>query len=203
MTDNKYTETEIKLYVPVLENVVAKLTEIGATLTAPRVFERNVRYDTPDEALRANHAVLRLRSDTRARLTYKDGERQTGQFGTTRFEAEVEVSDFEAMETILLRLGYASQMVYEKYRTTYEFDDVEITLDEMPYGNFVEIEGTDERIGRMLERLDLLDAPRLSNSYVVLFEWVRQNLGLTFTDLSFANFKDIDVPFAAFTPKNG
>ena len=142
--------------------------------------------------------VLRLRQDTRARLTYKDGEKLLGKFGSSRFEAEVEVSDYESMATILDKLGFHAVMGYEKYRTTYQLDDAEVTLDEMPYGNFVEIEGEQEAIGRVLDTLQLDDARRMTGSYTVLFEIVRKNLGLDFSDLTFANFEGIDVPESAF-----
>ncbi|GIL13261.1 MAG: CYTH domain-containing protein [Chloroflexi bacterium] len=195
MTD--YTETEVKLYVPYLEAVQARLETIGAALVSPRVFERNVRYDNAERSLTPAGIVLRLRQDTRARLTYKaEGEMQHGI--VSRFEAEVEVSDFEAMETILGRLGYTPYMVYEKYRTTYELDGAEIVLDEMPYGNFVEIEGDEDTIEKVINRLGLQQAARYDGSYAVLFERVRRALGLTFTDLTFANFKDVDVPESAF-----
>jgi adenylate cyclase class 2 len=193
-----YTETEIKLYVPDHAPVIAALESAGAVVSAERVLERNTRYDTPEQALRARHAVLRLRADTRVRLTYKDGERQAEAFGTTRFEAEVDVSNFDVMEVILGRLGYVPVMGYEKYRTTYVLYDTEITLDEMPYGNFVEIEGQSAAIGRVIERLGLRDAVVMRASYVVLFENVRRNLGLSFTDLTFENFTGIDVPLRAF-----
>ncbi len=195
---NSYTETEIKLYVPDLEAVRRRLEAVGAVLSAARVFERNVRYDTPDEKLRANKAVLRLREDTRVRLTYKDGEKSAGTHGMTRFEAELEVSDFDTMQTILERLGYVPFMTYEKYRTTYMLEGTEVTLDEMPYGKFVEIEGQDEQIGRVLEILQLGGAKRFPASYVVLFENVRRHLGLAFTDLTFDNFNGIPVPVEAF-----
>jgi len=32
-------------------------------------------------------------------------------------------------------------MMYEKYRTTFTIGSLEVVLDELPYGNFVEIEG--------------------------------------------------------------
>lgn len=191
-------ENEIKLYVPDHEPVKRKLETAGASLKAARVFERNVRYDTPDQALRPRGGVLRLRQDTRVRLTYKDGDRVVGELGTSRFEAEVEVNDFDTMQTILGKLGYRPFMGYEKYRTTYELDEAEITLDEMPYGNFVEIEGEDTAIGPVMEKLDLKQAPRFHASYVVLFELVKQHLNLRFTDLSFENFKGITVPLSAF-----
>lgn len=192
-----YTETEVKLYVPYLEAVQARLETIGAELTAPRVYERNVRYDNAERTMTPAGIVLRLRQDTRARLTYKaEGDVKNGI--TSRFEAEVEVSDFEAMETILDRLGYTPYMIYEKYRTTFELDGAEIVLDEMPYGNFVEIEGDEGTIEKVINRLGLQKVTRYDGSYSVLFERARRALGLTFTDLTFANFKGVDVPESAF-----
>lgn len=194
-----YTETEVKLYVPDLVAVAKRLEEIGAKLSKPRVFEVNVRYDDSAGTLNREHKVLRLRRDTRIRLTYKDeGGERTASNALSRYEAEVEVSDFEVMDAILRKLGYRPYMIYEKYRTTYELDGAEVTLDEMPYGNFVEIEGDDETISRALERLNLEDAPRMLAGYAMLFENVKRHLGLDFQDLTFANFERVDVPQEAF-----
>jgi len=195
-----YTENEIKLYVPDLDAVRARLDAAGAKLTAPRVYERNVRYDTPSQSLRARDAILRLRQDTRVRLTYKDegDDTQKSTLGKTRFEAETEVADVAAMQTILNRLGFWKTQVYEKYRTTYTHADAEITLDEMPFGNFIEIEGTDTAIRALLNRFELGDAPRFKVSYILLFEWVKASLRLTFDDLTFENFAGITVPLSAF-----
>jgi adenylate cyclase class 2 len=192
-----YTETEVKLYVPYLEVVGVRLERLGATLTAPRVYERNVRYENAAHTLARDGIVLRLRQDTRARLTYKEGG--SAQDGiVSRTEIEVEVSDFAAMGTILGRLGYTPSMTYEKYRTTYELNGAEIVLDEMPYGSFVEIEGGADAIETIIERLELGNAPRCTGSYVALFERVKARLGLTFPDLTFDNFKAISVPGSIF-----
>src|SRR5690349_8510496 len=138
MPDNN-TETEVKLYVPHLELVQIRLERIGAEMTAPRVYERNVRYENAEKSLTPNDIVLRLRHDTRTRLTYKEGG--TAENGiVSRTELEVEVNDFSTMETIIGKLGYTQYMIYEKYRTTYEADGAEIVLDELPYGSFIEIE---------------------------------------------------------------
>ena len=70
-----------------------------------------------------------------------------------------------------------------------------ITLDEMPYGPFAEIEGPDGAAIQSAAALLGLDwEARILDSYTVLFEQVRQALGLTFRDLSFENFKGIEVP---------
>jgi len=191
------TETELKLYVPHLEWVQVRLERLGAKLTAPRVYERNVRYENAEKTLTPAGIVLRLRQDARARLTYKEGG--TAREGiVSRTEIEVEVSDFDAMQTILGKLGYHPHLIYEKYRTTYELDGAEIVLDEMPYGNFVEIEGDAPLIETLVKRLGLEDATRCDGSYATLFERVKARLGLTFNDLTFENFKGVNVPESAF-----
>ncbi len=193
----EHVETEVKLYIPDLEAVKHRLESAGARLVASRIYERNVRYENAEQTLTPAGIVLRLRQDTRIRLTYKDSASVENGI-ISRFEAEVEVSDFDSMETILAKLGYTPYMMYEKYRTTYELDGAEVVLDELPYGNFVEIEGSAETIERLIGRLELGSATRYAASYVALFENVRRNLSLQFTDLTFANFEGIAVSETAF-----
>lgn len=192
-------EIELKLRVDNFDDVRQRLDEAGARLVQPRILERNNRYDDFKGSLAGVGDVLRLRQDTRVRLTFKQGRDKT-RVGdaVSRFEAEVEVSDFDAMDEILRRLGYRTYMVYEKYRTTYQLGSVEVVLDELPYGNFVEIEGDGDAIQQAREALGLQDAQAFQSGYTELFRRVRDRLGLRFTDLTFDNFKDIDVPDGAF-----
>jgi adenylate cyclase class 2 len=190
-----FIETEIKLLVPDLVAAEAGVRAAGAVLAAPRVFERNVRYDDAQGGISARHQVLRLRQDTRVRFTYKeDLPVAEGGGAMSRFEAEVEVSDFEAMHEILRRLGYHPYMSYEKYRTTYTLDDCEIDLDELPFGAFVEIEGSPDGIASVRERIGLADAQPITASYAAIFDTLRARLGLHFRDLTFASFSGIQVP---------
>ena len=133
-------EREIKLYVLHLDQLVRRLQELQARLSQPRVLETNLRFDLPDGSLRAAGRVLRLRRDTEARLTYT-GPGQNDQGILDRQEIEFVVDDFEKARKFLEALGYQQSMAYEKYRTTYERENVAIMLDELPYGKFVEIEG--------------------------------------------------------------
>ena len=67
-------------------------------------------------------------------------------------------------------------------------------LDELPYGNFVEIEGENSAaIHSAAHRLGLDMQAAISESYSSLFEKVRRALGLTFADLTFANFVGLQV----------
>jgi adenylate cyclase class 2 len=186
-------ETEAKFYVRNLERIKKALENLSAHLGQSRVLEMNLRFDLPDAGLRAQGRVLRLRRDTEARLTYKGGNKNTKGV-LSREEIEFVVDDFEKAKKFLEALGYQQIFYYEKYRTTYELDKTLIMLDELPYGNFVEIEGeTEETIRALSEKLDLDWDATIERSYSALFEQVQKSLNLSFRDLSFENFAGIKV----------
>jgi len=186
-------ELEVKFYVSDLMEIEARLRLLGAHQVQARVHEVNLRFDTPDGDLGRGYRVLRLRQDDAVRLTYK-GPSQYQEGVRARQEIEFSVSDFEAARLFLEALGFVVSMVYEKYRTTYELDGVQITLDEMPYGDFIEIEGPDPKsIRGVQDRLGLDWEKRVPESYTALFEQLRPALGLPFRDLSFANFDGLDI----------
>jgi adenylate cyclase class 2 len=191
-------EIEVKVHVADFEAVQSQLEKIGAILTAPRVYERNVRYDDAERTFTAAHRVLRLRQDTRVRLTFKEPSAQRLDSAQARTELEVTVSDFATMNAILGKLGYAPSWLYEKYRTTYEWQNAEIVLDEMPYGNFVEVEGDESAIDVALQALDLSTATRIKTSYSELFFQLKARYGWPFNDLTFENFRGITLPDDTF-----
>lgn len=192
MTNENMQEIEVKLYTPDLALVQRALEAAGAALEKPRVFERNLRYENAAGTLTAGGIVLRLRQDEGAKLTYKSGESsEDGIF--RRFEAEVAVSDFETMDVILRRLGFQLALVYEKYRTTWVLGDAEIVLDELPYGNFTEIEADEGTIERLVSELGLGAFRRMGGSYTDIFAELKARLGLRMRDLSFEDFADVDV----------
>jgi adenylate cyclase class 2 len=85
-------------------------------------------------------------------------------------------------------------MYYEKYRTTYRLENVLVMLDEMPFGNFVEVEGeTADQIRAISTQLDLEWTAAIGAGYTALFETVRKSLNLPFQDISFGNFEGINV----------
>jgi len=186
-------ELEVKFYLPDLLTLRARLETAGAQLVQPRVHEINLRFDTPSGDLARGYRVLRLRQDTEARLTYKGpGELVDGV--RSRQELEFTVSDFGTARHFLEALGYEVSVMYEKYRTTYALRGVLVTLDEMPYGNFTEIEGPDgASIRKTAEVLGLDWERRILDSYIMLFDRLRERLGLAFRDLSFENFEELTV----------
>jgi adenylate cyclase class 2 len=190
-------EIEAKFYVQDLKRIELRLQDLKARLIQPRVLETNIRFDLPGGGLRSEGRVLRLRQDAKARLTYKEpGTSEQGIIN--RKEIEFVVEDFEKARLFLEALGYQKLLVYEKYRTTYEIQPSEgfmhIMLDELPYGNFVEIEGENiETIHSVADKLNLDMNASITASYSALFERVKQTLELNFTDLTFENFAGLPI----------
>ena len=186
-------EIEVKFCVRSLSALPVRLESLGARTAQPRVWERNLRFDTPGDDLRQAGRVLRLRQDEAAHLTYKGpGEVRGGV--QHRVEIEIVVDGFDQARAFLEALGYQVAMAYEKYRTTYALEGNLVTLDETPLGNFVEIEGTaPDSIARLAERLGLEWEARINDSYVALFDRARAALGLAFRDLAFDNFRGVEV----------
>lgn len=186
-------ETEAKFYVQNLNRIKTQLEKLGAQLIQERMLETNIRFDLPGAGLRAEGRVLRLRRDNEVRLTYKSAS-IIEQGVLSREEIEFVVEDFEKAKRFLEALGYQKLVYYEKYRTTYEWNKTHIMLDELPYGNFVEIEGeTVETIRTVTHHLKLKWDTAIGTSYNALFERVQRALKLSFQDLSFSNFENIKV----------
>ncbi len=185
-------ELEVKFYLSRRVEMEKMLSSLGK-LSEPRVHEVNLRLDTQESALESSGRLLRLRQDRRARLTYKGlGSEQGG--ARLRQELEFTVSDFDVALRTFEALGFTVQMMYEKYRTTYQLGEVEAALDETPLGDFLELEGPDgESIRNAAASLGLDWDRRSLDSYTVLFEKARAKLGFDFRDLSFENFSGVNV----------
>jgi len=182
-------EIEAKFYVRDLKRVRTRLEELHAQLLQEEVLETNIRFDLPGAPLRAEGRVLRLRRDTEARLTYKSASKKE-EGVLSREEIEFVVQDFEKAKRFLEALGYQKLVYYEKYRTTYTLNDSLIMLDELPYGDFVEIEGeTTDEIREVATQLQLKWEAAIGTSYTALFERVRKALNVSIPDLSFAEFE--------------
>ena len=164
-------ETEVKFHVVDLPALRADLSARGALATQPRHLERNALFDDRERSLTRRGMLLRLRDALDARLTFKAPAppgQQNSQY-KARVEIEIAVSDHEAAFTMLTALGYTAWWRYEKYRESFRLNDVTLSLDHTPIGDFVEIEGPPESIRPTAEQLGLDWAARSLQTYRELF----------------------------------
>ncbi len=147
-------EKKYRLDKKLLVEMAAKLRELDAVFTSD-VFEEN--YLHRGGLLDERNAVLRVRkTGDKTLLTYKEKVDTESDF-KHKIEFETVVADVEATESIIEKLGYKLSLVYEKHRKSWHLGNVEVVLDELPFGYYMEIEGSMEDI---LEAEKLLGADR-------------------------------------------
>jgi adenylate cyclase class 2 len=115
------------------------LRELGAQFVRDD-FEENTIYG--GERLERVGSIVRIRrTQDRSILTYKRRIEDISDV-KQQIEYESEVSDADAISKILLELNLQPKLVYEKRRATWKLRSVEVLLDELPFGLFMEIEGS-------------------------------------------------------------
>lgn len=188
-----HQEIESKFYVRDLARVAARLGALGATVLVPRQFEHNLRFDDENRTLTSSGQVLRLRRFDDVRMTYKGaGVRIQG--ALSRTEIELVVDDYNAAKLFIEALGYRAYITYEKYRAIYLLEGRIITLDELPYGHFVEIEAESPSvIGGVAQQLGLRPEAAIPTSYQGLFDRVCKRRGLELKNLSFEAFTGLEI----------
>lgn len=147
------------------QEVLDRLPAIGAKRKGED-FEVNTLY--AGETLDLARSVLRLRRiGDRGVLTYKESLPPRLDM-KHRHEDETRVEDPDAMELILEALGFTAALVYEKRRETWRLAQTEIVIDELPFGLFMEIEGSEKNIREVEAKLaikrlrtETLSYPRL------------------------------------------
>ena len=185
-------EVEVKFFLPDIQSLHQDILDLGAR-SRGRFFERNLRFEDTDKTLKGRKCLLRLRHDQKTTLTFKSTPPESSNQFKVLKELEVEVDDFATMNDILESLGFHCEQVYEKWRETLITENTQFCLDAMPYGNFLEIEGAQKDIKQYAQDLGLQWGKRIIANYLEIFKILRKKLNLKFTDLTFDNFKGIDV----------
>lgn len=176
-------EIEVKLRIRNLQRLRKALLELGCKEAVPRNLERNWTWDFPGQPLRQEGKLLRVRQFAgRCLLTFKGVAQQSRHF-KIREERETEVQDPETLAVILERLGLQVMFRYEKFRTSYSLrlrgmrHSVDLSVDETPIGNYLEIEGTEADIHQVAEKMGFEEDAFIKESYLALFAKSRSRKG--------------------------
>jgi len=155
--EKKYT-LSTEQYSQVLES----LKEFGAKYIGED-FEENTLYR--GGVLDEKSAVLRVRKiGDKTILTFKQRiSNDSGIKQQTEYETKVEKGG--ELEKIIESLGFEKALVYEKRRQTWKFRAVEVVLDELPFGQYMEIEGSVMAIAEAEMILDIEDFEAENETY--------------------------------------
>jgi adenylate cyclase class 2 len=162
-------EKKYRLTEELKADVGIALKEFGAEFVGEDIEENTIF--SSDELFEKNAVVRIRRMPDRSVLTFKQRLANTSD-AKRQIEYESDISDAEALRSIIESIGLKAAIVYEKRRKTYKFRSVEVVLDELPFGQFMEIEGPLSAIAEaeMLLGIDELEVehetyPRLAVKY--------------------------------------
>ncbi len=161
-------EVEIKVRVADPASARARILAAGAVEWRPRYREINTLYDFRDGRLAGSGRALRLRvMGKKAVLTHKGPPLKSRRF-KVREELETEVKKAQVAAKILAELGLVPVFRYEKRRTLFKKGTLTVCLDELAFGNFIEVEGERSKIVRFMKQLGIPRKEWIRSTYIGL-----------------------------------
>jgi len=133
-------EVEIRAKLKDKSEIISKLKKIG-WIQGDEIRQKDMYYvheTQVDEVRGPGHYLLRIRQSPKGNfLTFKGLTDQKG----TSIEYETEISNFEEMREILLKLGFIESVVIDKRRIKGKIEDMEICIDDFDeIGPYIECE---------------------------------------------------------------
>ena len=185
-------EIEVKVPVNDVRHYAEKADGLGYEKTKARHFEANTLFDFPNRPLSLSGCLLRVReTPDNALLTFK-GRLVAHDRYKVRPEEETVCDSGPNVRSILENIGLRPFFRYEKYREEYQAPDAILCLDEMPFGHYLELEGTPDGIEKLANALELDPETFVRRSYADLYGEHCRKLGIPFGDIVFP--RDHDDP---------
>jgi predicted adenylyl cyclase CyaB len=162
-------EIEIKFAVKDTKAVTEKLRKLGFKISVGRHREKNYLFDDGSGSLQNAGKLLRVRKTPSSQtLTYKGPILATSKL-KHREEVECRVESADTVIRILEEVGFKVRTEYSKYRTVFEKEGFDISLDETEAGNYLEVEGpSDEAITELAEKLGYSEQDFVRRTYAEL-----------------------------------
>jgi len=178
------TELKVKLSSTDFQDVRKILKSMGGKTRTSSQIENNILFDYTDNRLRKSGCALRLRSYNGVSLLTFKGKIQENTFLKKRSEIQTAVSHARKAKDLLQQIGLYPKFLYSKKREIWVFgkekDAVEISLDQTPFGFFLEIEGREKAILKAADLLEIKLEDAITESYVTLYR--KEGLGSTLND---------------------
>ena len=151
-------ESEIRFYYALKEydNLKEKLLNIPGIYYSGRNYEKTSQYNHPmkqfdfySKEIDGRFRVRRTKGETssKCKVSWKRRIKNENALINQEEEVELSVNENEYDNLIFLLnnvLHLTEEECYERYRTVFENEDVEIVLDEYPFGLALEIEAKNE-----------------------------------------------------------
>ena len=188
-------EYEVRFYYNIneLNNILNNLKKENELKEQPRTYEKTIQYNHSDERYnfysqeidgRFRVRISSNENETKCKLSWKRRLKNTTETKVNKEEEKevrIKAEDIENFLFIINNVMHFSTIEsYERYRTVFENEEVEISVDEYPFGVCIEIENKsktkepEEVVKKWVNKigLNIEDAYRLSwdDKYLELCE---------------------------------
>lgn len=175
-------ELEYKFWVKDKKSLI-KILNTKTSKKKPCQYQNNMMFDNPAGLMQITDGRIRVRTlgnSGNKTLTYK--KPLPPKNGAKReIEYEVVFKDTKSqIEKILEAMKFEPTTSYERYQTSWEINGVNVTLDEYPYADIIEIEGKKQAIEKIAEELGFNIQEGLTKPTDTLFQEWRRKRGLPF-----------------------
>lgn len=176
-------EKEIKIKITNPQEVFQILQKMGAQVLN-KSKEITTRFDTREKSLEKAGLFLRVRSGSKNTITLKE-KTAKDKLVKARKETEFEIQDIEKMAYILKRLGFDYIRIMEKFRINLKYKRAKLSIDELPFGFYLEIEGKEEQINNILKELGYREKDRIIETYWDIFKKYKEKNNITQQNIVF------------------
>ena len=192
-------EYEVRYYYPInsINIILDKLGSIKELKNEGRKYEKTTQYNHPSKKYnfysKAIDGRFRLRitkseNNSKCKLSWKRRLKDTFNSGVNK-EEEVELTiipeEYDNLIFIIDNVLHLEKVEsYERYRTTFVNDEVEIAIDEYPFGLAIEIEAQktvdnpDKIVNNFIEKLNLDENRRYRLSWDDKYEELCKEQGV-------------------------
>lgn len=170
---NDGLEIELKFF---LEEPVETFIE-RLDVSPERIYQKTVMFDNGEGLMQKTNGRVRLRQNGEIiTLSYK--RPLPSETVKKEIEWETRVDNWQVGEELLKAMGFLETTSYEKYRMSFDFNGSKIEVDEYPFANFVEIEGDENDVKKVAERIGFDLSKSLIKPCDTLFTEWRISMGL-------------------------
>lgn len=165
-------EREVKFEVKNFPPLIKQLKKMNSIFVG-QAFQRTIRLDTPNMDLEKEGKFLRVRSGFENALTLKIKRPNNRIY--EREEIEFKIGNVENARKIFNSIGFSKEKIMEKRRSNWKLLNSVISLDELPFGKFIEIEGEEDEIFEISNKLGFDFSKRIIVTYWDLFDTFKKN----------------------------
>lgn len=149
----KKNDIQIKFKIVDVDVFLEKLRK-NKYILIRETFEKTTRYDFEDERLARQGIFIRTKNGFDDTITIKEKTpNKTQKKYFERENATFEIENCDSMKYLLEKIGLTKTYIMEKYRIIWKKGEVELHLDELPFGIYCEVCSSEKEIDKIVNRL--------------------------------------------------